>query len=153
MQEKSHNFKNCSKKSYVWQVKQTMSDKTTFSSATARSRFLHDMPLLQWSRPPQESRVRVEAPYCIGVGKVRVFESGQVISMRYCTGCGEACWNSLRHCVSLIDPFFYLFVLALLVCVHWDKKNHPPHLMTKVCPWKKKKKSALDSQKNSKDKH
>lgn len=57
--------------------------------------------------------------------------------MRYCTGCGEACWNSLRHCVSLID-LFYVFILALLVCVHWDK-NDPPHLMTKkVCPRKSK---------------
>lgn len=51
--------------------------------------------------------------------------------MRYCTGCGEACWSSLRRYVSLID--LLCFFIALFVCVHWDKKDLP-HLMTKVCP-------------------
>lgn len=91
--------------------------------------------LLKWSRPPQESCIRLEAPYCIRMGKVRVIESGLLSyrnHMRYCTGCGEACWNRLRHCVSLID--LYVFILALLVCVHWDKNDDPPHLMTTVCP-------------------
>jgi len=58
-----------------------------------------------------------------------------IISMRYCTGCGEACCDSLRHCVSMIDLYF---ILALLVCVHWDKKKDSPQLMTKGCPPKVK---------------
>lgn len=114
--KKSPNFKTALKILESRQSSKTVSDELW-------------LPVLLWKpfpsmtcptaviRPPQESCNGVEAPYCIHICVRSGYRSGlvsYVISMRYCTGCGEARWNSLRHCVRLIDLNVVYFSIACL---------------------------------------
>lgn len=65
-----------------------------------------------WRGLPQESCSGLVAPRCVGMGKVWW---AIVIRMRYCTGCrGGLRWNSLRHCVSLIDLCLFIYFFFTL---------------------------------------
>lgn len=135
MQEKSLNFKTALKK--YDKSNKTRGTNYNFQCYREKSRFLLDMPSYGEPRPLQGSHVPVEAPHCIHVGKVRVFEPGLVSYHQYEVLC--RLWGGLLKQPQALCEFDrpFMFILALLVCVHWDEKD-PTHLMTKVCPRKKK---------------
>ena len=96
--------------------------------------------MLNWSEADlqQESHLRIEAPYCIDVDKVRVLES-VLVSYHHQYEVLYRLWGGLlRQPQALCEydrPLFYFSTASL--CSLGQKKDSP-QLMTKGCPPKVK---------------
>ncbi len=116
MQEKSLNFKTALKKKLLLTVKKTNHEWQNYNFQCYCVKAVFSTTSAYYSEEDRHRSHALEKKHRTAFVWVRSGHFNQVwwafivISMRYYTGCGEACWNSLRHCVSLIDLLCFIIL-------------------------------------------